>query len=111
LRVHGRLQRFSMAASVVAGPSSRPDLKALSVVPPLQTYATDHDSAEQALPGSAEEIQSQTQIRNRMQQGQAANSSAEQERRSPEVETGSSSRLNVHNERPEGKKTDNETCT
>ena len=92
-----------MATSVVAGPSSRQELSTPPIVLHLQAYATDHDSAEQALSGSTEEMQPQPQVRNRLQQGQPGNLSAAQESRSPEVEAVLNSNLGDHDEHSEGK--------
>lgn len=92
-----------MAAVVVAGPSSRPESSVSPIVLHLQAYATDHDSAEQALSGSTEEMQPQPQIRNRLQQGQPGNLPAGQESRSPEVEIVLNSNLSDHDEHSEGK--------
>ena len=75
-----------MAASVVAGPFSGPKSNTPPVVIPLETYAADHDSAEQALPQPKEEMQSQPQIRNRLQQGQSGSTSREHEGDPPALE-------------------------
>ena len=92
-----------MAASSVAGPSSGPQSSAPPLIDPLQTYAADHDSAEQALPESIVEMQSQRQVRNRHQQGQSGSISREHEGRSPELDTTSNAEPKDGDQNLEGK--------
>jgi hypothetical protein len=92
-----------MAASVVAGLCTEPASSASPVVIPLQAYAADHDSAEQALPESTEEMQSQPQVRNRLHQGQSGSTSLENEGRSPKLDTTLNSGLEDADEHLRGK--------
>lgn len=76
-----------MATAVVAGLPSRPESATPPVPQPLQAYAANHDSAEQGVPGSTDEMQPQPQPRKRLQQGQSGSASHEQEERPSGLET------------------------